>query len=128
MAHKKFVFAIAHMTSSPMEVIGILKIAINMRAYDDTADIVVFLLGEGVQLGKKGAAASVAMEMEGQQVNLGDLLQAGIDSGLKFYICHAFMPGFGVHKDDLIEGIEVKASAYFGELLLDGYIPFSIGI
>jgi len=128
MASKKFVFAIAHVTSSPMEVIGILMIAINMKAYDDDAEIVVFLLGEGVQLAKKGLADSISLEMEGQQVNLGELLRAGIDSGLKFYVCHAFMPGFGVIPENMVDGVAVKASAYFGELLLEGYVPFSISI
>lgn len=128
MANKKFVFAIAHVTSSAMEVIGILKIAINMKSYEDDAEIVIFLLGEGVQLARKGVAEKICMEMEGQQVNLGELLSAGIDTGLKFYVCHGFMPGFGMCEKDLVEGVTVKGSAYFGELLLDGYVPFSIAI
>jgi len=125
---KKFLFTISHSTSSPMEVIGILKIASNMKAFDDEADIVVFLLGEGVQLAKKGVGSTISMELEGTQVNVGDLIEMAVDTGIKFYVCHAFMPGFGVEHADLIEGTEAKGSAYLGELLSDGYVPFSLSI
>jgi predicted peroxiredoxin len=125
---KKFLFTISHTTSSPMEVIGILKIASNMKAFEDDAEICVFLLGEGVQLAKKGVAGTMSMELEGAQVNLGELVEMAVDVGVKFFVCHAFMPGFGVTNEDLIEGAEPKSSAYLGELLLEGYTPFSLSI
>jgi predicted peroxiredoxin len=125
---KKFLFTLSHATSSPMEVIGILKIASNMKAFEDDAEIVVFLLGEGVQLAKKGVAGTISMELEGTQVNVGELVDMALEVGIKFFVCHAFMPGFGVTPDTLIEGAETKSSSYLGELLLDGYVPFSLSI
>jgi hypothetical protein len=38
------------------------------------------------------------------------------------------MPGFGVTEDCLAENCEVKSSSYLGELLLQGYIPFTLNI
>ena len=125
---KKYLFTISHSTSSPLEAIGILKIASNMKAFDEEADIVVFLLGEGVQLAKKGVASAISMELEGAVTNVGELIEMAVDIGVKFYVCHAFMPGFGVTPDDLIEGAAVQSSAHLGELLLDGYVPFSLSI
>lgn len=125
---KKFLFTISHSTSSPMEAIGILKIASNIKAFEEDAEIVVFLLGEGVQLAKKGVAATISMELEGAVTNVGDLIEMAVELGIKFYVCHAFMPGFGVVKEDLIEGAEPKSSSYLGELLVEGYAPFSLSI
>lgn len=125
---KKFLFTISHSTSSPMEAIGILKISSNMKAFDEEADIVVFLLGEGVQLAKKGVAASISMDLEGAVTNVGELIEMAVDIGVKFYACHAFMPGFGVTPEDLIPGAAAQSSAHLGELLLDGYVPFSLSI
>lgn len=128
MEKKKYVFTISHATTNPMEVIGIFKIASNMKAFEDSIEIAVFLLGEGVQLAKKGVAETISMEMEGKQVNVGELLELVVDLDVKFFVCNAFMPGFGVTKEDLIDGAEPKSSAYLGELLLDGYIPFSLSM
>ena len=128
MSGKKYVFTISHATTNPMESIGIFKIASNMMAFDDSIQVAIFLFGEGVQLAKKGVANSISMEMEGKPVNVGELVELAIELGMKFYVCHAFMPGFGVTADDLIEGAEPKSSAYLGELLLDDYVPFSISI
>jgi predicted peroxiredoxin len=111
-----------------MEAIGILKITSNIKAFDEDAEIVVFLLGEGVQLAKKGVASTISMELEGAVANVGDLIEMAVELGIKFYVCHAFMPGFGVAKEDLIEGAEAKSSSYLGELLLEGYTPFSLSI
>jgi hypothetical protein len=36
------------------------------------------------------------------------------------------MPLHGVEKENLIGNAEVKSSSYLGELLLAGYIPFSL--
>jgi predicted peroxiredoxin len=124
----KFLFTISHSASSPMEAIGILKISSNIKAFEDDAEIVVFLLGEGVQLAKKGVGGSISMELEGAVANVGELLEMAVEMGIKFYVCHAFMPGFGVTKEDLIEGAEPKSSSYLGELLLEGYTPFSLSI
>ena len=128
MEKKKYLFTLSHATTNPMEVIGIFKILANMKAFDDTMEAVVFLLGEGVQLAKKGVAEGISMEMEGVVVNVGELLELVMELDVKFYVCHAFMPGFGVTKEDLIEGAEPHSSAYLGELLLDGYIPFSLSM
>lgn len=125
---KKYLFTISHSTSSPMEPIAILKIASNMKVYEEDADIIVFLLGEGVQLAKKSIAATVSMELEGSVANVGDMIEMAIETGIKFYACHAFMPGFGVKPEDLIEGCESKSSSYLGELLLEGYVPFSLNL
>jgi predicted peroxiredoxin len=125
---KKFLFTISHSTSSPMEAIGILKIASNMKAFEDDAEIVIFLLGEGVQLAKQGVGSTISMELEGAVTNVGELLEMAVELGIKFYVCHAFMPGFGVTPADLIPGTEAQSSAYLGELLLNGYTPFSLSI
>jgi predicted peroxiredoxin len=125
-APKKFLFTLSHATSNPMEVIGILKIASNMKAFDDTVEVGIFLLGEGVQLAKKGVGKTIQMEMEGNIVNVGELLDMIKEFDVKFYVCHAFMPGFGVSKEDLIENAEVRSSSYLGEMLLAGYTPFSL--
>ena len=125
---KKFLFTISHTTSRPMEAVGILKIASNIKAFEDDAEVVVFLLGEGVQLAKKGVAGTISMELEGAQVNVGDLVEMAIETGIKFHVCHAFMPAFGVGKDELIDGAESKSSSYLGELLIEGYVPFSLSL
>ena len=93
---KKFLFTISHATSSPMEPIAILKIASNMKAFEDDAEIVLFLLGEGVQLAKKSVAASISMELEGATANVGEMLEMAVEIGIRVYACHGFMPGFGV--------------------------------
>ena len=128
MEPKKFIFIMSHATSNPMEVIGLFKIAANMKAFDDTITLDFFLIGEGVQLAKKGVASTISMEMEGKQVNVGELLEVMSEFGVKFYVCHAFMPGFGVTHEDLIENAEVKSSSYLGELLLHDYVPFSLSM
>ena len=46
----------------------------------------------------------MTMELEGNQVNVGDLLDMMPDFNVKFYVCHAFMPLHNVLKEDLIEG------------------------
>ncbi len=105
-----------------------MKIASNIKAFDDSAEVVFFLVGEGVQLAKKGVAETMSMELEGKQVNVGELLELLGEFEVKFYVCHAFMPGYGVTNEDLIENAEVKSSSYLGELLLEGYIPFSLSM
>ncbi len=128
METKKYLFTLSHATTNPMEVIGLMKIASNIKAFDDSAEVVFFLIGEGVQLAKKGVAGTISMEMEGKQVNVGELLELLSEFDVKFYVCQAFMPGYGVTKEDLIENAEVKSSSYLGELLLAGYIPFSLSM
>jgi len=123
MEPKKFLFVLSHATTNPIEVIVMLKIASNMKAFDDTAEVAVFLVGEGVQLAKKGVGKTITMELEGNLVNVGDLLDMTPDLGIKFYVCHAFMPLFSVNKEELIENAEMKGSSYLGELLLAGYTP-----
>ncbi len=120
---KKFLFVLSHATSNPAEVVVLLKIVSNMKAFDDEAEIAVFLVGEGVQLAKKGVGKTMTMELEGNQVNVGDLLDMMPDFNVKFYVCHAFMPMFNVAKEELIENAEMKGSSYLGELLLAGYTP-----
>jgi len=128
MEPKKYIFIMSQATTNPKEVIGLFKIAANMKAFDDTVMLDFFLIGEGVQLAKKGVAKTISMEMEGKRVNVGELLEAITEFEVKFYVCHAFMPGFGITKEDLIENAVVKSSSYLGELLLHGYIPFSLAI
>jgi len=123
---KKFLFTISHATSSPLEAIGILKIASNMKAFEDDAEIAIFLLGEGAQLAKKGVAKTISMELEGATANVGEMLEMAIEIGIKVSVCHAFMPG--AKQEDLLEGIQIQASSNIGELMLDGYVPFSISI
>ena len=123
---KKFLFTISHATSSPLEAIGILKVASNMKAYDDDAEIAIFLLGEGAQLAKKGVARTISMELEGAIANVGELIEMAIEIGIKISVCHAFMPG--AKQEDLLEGIQIQSSSNIGELMLDGYVPFSISI
>ena len=128
MESKKFLFVLSHATSNPMEVIVMLKIVSNMKAFDDEAEIAIFLVGEGVELAKKGVAKTMTMELEGNQVNVGELLDMMPDFDVKMYVCHAFMPLHNVLKEDLIEGAEMKGSSYLGELLLAGYIPFPMAM
>jgi len=128
MADKKFVFTIAHVTSNPIEVLGIMKIASNIKAFSDEAEVAIFLFGEGVELAKKGVVENMSIEFEGKQVNFGEMLGMLIDFDVKFYVCQAFMPGHGVTPENLIQGAEIKSSSYLGELLLQGYIPFSLSI
>lgn len=128
MSDKKFVFTIAHVTSNPIEVLGIMKIASNIKAFSDEAEIAIFLIGEGVELAKKGVVEGMTVEFEGKPVNFGEMLELLVDFGVKFYVCHAFMPGHGVTQENMIEGAEIKSSSYLGELLLKGYIPFSLSI
>ena len=68
------------------------------------------------------------MELEGSQVNVGELMDMTVDLGIKFYVCHAFMTGFGVLKEEFIENAEMKSSSYLGELLLAGYTPFPMAM
>jgi len=128
MSDKKFVFTLSHATTNPIELLGIMKIASNMKAFSDEAEIVIFLIGEGVQLARKGVVENISIEFEGKQVNFGEMLELLIDFGVKFYVCHAFMPGYGLTQENMIEGAEIKASSYLGELLLQGYVPFSLSI
>lgn len=128
METKKYLFTLSHAMSNPTEIVILMKIASNIKAFDDSAEVVFFLIGEGVQLAKKGVAESISMELEGKQVNVGELLELLGEFDVKFYICHAFMPTYGVTNEDLIENAEVKSSSYLGELLLAGYVPFSINI
>jgi predicted peroxiredoxin len=128
MSEKKFVFTLSHATTNPIEVLGIMKIASNIKAFSDEAEIAIFLIGEGVQLAKKGTLENISIEFEGNPVNFGEMLEMLVDFGVKFYVCHAFMPGFGLTAENLIEGAEVKSSSYLGELLLQGYTPFSLSI
>lgn len=129
MDKKKWLFILSHASERPLEAIVLMKIAINMKAFDDETEIDFFLMGEGVQLAKKGLADTISMELEGQQVVVGEMLKTLTeDFGVKFYVCHAFMPSYGMSKDDLIENTEVKSSSYLGELLLDGRSPFSVSI
>ena len=123
---KKFLFTISNSVSRPMEPIAILKIASNMKAFEDDAEIVIFLLGEGVQLAKKSVAASISMELEGAKANVGEMLEMAAEIGIRIFVCHGFMPRFDVAPGDLMEGAVAKSSAYLGELLLDGYVPFSL--
>ena len=128
MENKKYLFVLSHATTRPMEVLGIMKIASNMKAFDDSIDVVVFLVDEGVQLAKKGVAESISLEFEGKKVNLGEMMDMLKEFDVKFYVCRAFMPAFKMMKEDLIENAEEKSSANLGELLLNGYIPFSLNI
>lgn len=128
MDNKKFVFILSHVTSNPIEVLGIMKVASNMKAFSDETEIAVFLINEGVLLAKKGVVDDITMEFEGKPVNFSEMLEMLVEFGVKFYVCHGFMPGFGVTKENLIEGAEVKSSSYLGELLLQGYTPFTLGL
>jgi predicted peroxiredoxin len=129
MDKKKWIFLLSHATESPLEAIVLMKVAINMKAFDDEAEIDFFLMGEGVQLAKKEMADTISMELEGQKVVVGEMLKTLIvEFGVKFYVCHAFMPSYGMTKDDLIDNVEVKSSSYLGELFLDGRTPFSVNI
>ena len=128
METKKFLFTLSHASSNPKEVVVYMKIASNIKAFDDSAEVVIFLVGEGVELAKKGVAETMSLELEGKQVNVGELLELLGEFDVKFYVCHAFMPEYGVAKEDLIEKAEVKSSSYLGELLLEGYTPFSLSM
>ncbi|MGC2062451.1 MAG: DsrE family protein [Thermodesulfovibrionales bacterium] len=129
MEKKKYIFVLSHATSNPIEAIGLMKIAMNMKAFDDSIDLDFFLIGEGVNLAKKGVADTISMEMEGQKIVVGEMLKTLIeDFNVKFFVCHAFMSAFSISKDDLVNNAEVKASSYLGELMLDGRIPFQLNL
>lgn len=128
MDNKKFVFILSHTTTNPVEVLGLMKIASNIKAFSDEAEIAIFLINEGVMLAKKGVVENISLEFEGKQVNFGEMLEMLLDFDVKFYVCHGFMPGFGITNENMIEGFEVKSSSYLGELLLKGYIPLSLSL
>lgn len=129
MEKKKFVFVVSHAAQNPAEAIVMMKIATNMKAFDDDAEINFFLMGEGVKLAQKGVAETISMELEGQNVVVGDMLKTLTeDFGVRFFVCHAFMPTYGVTRDTLIDGSEMKSSSYLGELLLDGYTPLQFAL
>jgi len=128
MGNKKFVFILSHTTTNPIEVLGHMKIASNIMAFADDAEIAIFLINEGVQLARKGVVDNISIEFEGKQVNFKEMLDMLLDFGVKFYVCHAFMPGFGVTDENMIEGFEKKSSSYLGELLLKGYIPLTLNL
>ena len=129
MTGKKFIFVLSHATEKPAEVIVMMKTATNMKAFDDEIELDFFLMGEGVQLAKKGMAETISMELEGQKVVVSDMLNTLTqDFNVKFFVCHAFMPLYGMSKDDLIENAELKSSSYLGELMLDGRVPFQVSV
>ncbi len=129
MENKKFIFILTHATEKPMEVVVLMKIATNMKAFDESAELDFFLVGEGVQLAKKGIAETISVEMEGQRVVVAEMLKTLVeDFGVKFFVCHGFMPAYGMTKDDLIGNTEVKSSSYLGELLLDGRVPLQMNM
>ena len=128
METKKFLFTLSHASTNPTEIVILMKIASNIKAFNDSAEVAFFLIGEGVQLAKKGVAETITIELEGKQVNVGELVELLGEFDVKFYVCHAFMPGYGVTNEDLIESAEVKSSSYLGELLLEGFVPLSINI
>ncbi len=129
MTGKKFIFVLSHATEKPAEVIVMMKTATNMKAFDDEIELDFFLMGEGVQLAKKGMAETISMELEGQKVVVSDMLNTLTqDFNVKFFVCHAFMPLYGMSKDDLIENAELKSSSYLGELMLDGRVPFQVAV
>ncbi|MBS1126322.1 MAG: hypothetical protein H6Q93_311 [Nitrospirae bacterium] len=68
METKKFLFTLSHSSSNPVEVVVYMKIASNIKAFDDSAEVVFFLVGEGVELAKKGVAETMSLELEGKQV------------------------------------------------------------
>jgi predicted peroxiredoxin len=126
---KKFIFVLSHATEKPAEVIVMMKTATNMKAFDDEIELDFFLMGEGVQLAKKGMAETISMELEGQKVVVSDMLNTLTqDFNVKFFVCHAFMPLYGMSKEDLIESAELKSSSYLGELMLDGRVPFQVSV
>jgi len=129
MTGKKFIFVLSHATEKPAEVIVMMKTATNMKAFDDEIELDFFLMGEGVQLAKKGMAETISMELEGQKVVVSEMLNTLTqDFNVKFFVCHAFMPLYGMSKDDLIENAELKSSSYLGELMLDGRVPFQVAV
>lgn len=129
MTGKKFIFVLSHATEKPAEVIVMMKTATNMKAFDDEIELDFFLMGEGVQLAKKGMAETISMELEGQKVVVSEMLNTLTqDFNVKFFVCHAFMPLYGMSKDDLIENAELKSSSYLGELMLDGRVPFQVSV
>jgi predicted peroxiredoxin len=129
MEKKRYLFILSHAAENPSEAVVLMKIATNMKAFDDEAEIDFFLMGEGVLLAKKGVAEGLSAELEGQKVAVGELLtMLTEDFGCKLYVCHAFMPSYGVKEEDLIEGAQMKSSSYLGELLLDGRIPLSVSL
>ena len=126
---KKFIFILSHATERPAEVIVMMKTATNMKAFDDEVELDFFLMGEGVQLAKKGIAETIAMELEGQKVVVSEMLSTLTeDFNVKFFVCHAFMPLYGMTKEDLIDNAELKSSSYLGELMLDGRVPLQIAV
>ena len=126
---KKFIFVLSHATEKPVEVIVMMKTATNMKAFDDEIELDFFLMGEGIQLAKKGIAETISMELEGQKVVVSEMLNTLTqDFNVKFFVCHAFMPLYGMSKEDLIEGAELKSSSYLGELMLDGRVPFQVSV
>ncbi len=128
MEKKKFIFILSHASKNPIEAMGLMRIAANMKAFNSDATVDFFFVDEAVLLAKRGYAETITMQMEGQIVSIGELMNTLIDFNVKFFVCPAFMPAFGVTKEDLIENAEIKPSSHLGELLLEGRIPFSLNL
>ena len=119
---KKFIFVLSHATEKPVEVIVMMKTATNMKAFDDEIELDFFLMGEGIQLAKKGVAETIFMELEGQKVVVSEMLNTLTqDFNVKFFVCHAFMPLYGMSKDDLIENSELNPSSAVQKLKTNEY-------
>jgi len=129
MENKKFIFILSRASKNPIEAVGLMRIAANMKTFDESCEIDFFLIDEAVLIAKKGFAETITVQIEEQTISLGELLNTLIgDFKVKFYVCPMFMPAFGVKKEDLIENAEIKPSSHLGELLLEGRIPFSLSL
>lgn len=128
MENKKFVFILSSPLKKPVEAVGLMRVASNMKAFDSDVVIDFFLIDEGVLLAKKGVAETIIVELEGQKSSVGELMDILREFDVKFFVCHAFMPVFGVKESELIDSAEIKSSSYLGELLLEGRIPLSINL
>lgn len=128
MEPRKFVFILSTPVKKPVEAVGLMRVAANMKAFDSDVIVDFFLIDEGVLIAKKGVAETITVELEGQKTSIGELMDILREFDVKFYVCHAFMPSFGVKEDELIGNAEIKASAFLGELLMDGRIPLSINL
>lgn len=119
MAQKKFVFIITHSHSRPDLAAGAMQLATNMKAFD--ADLVFFLMDEGVLLAKKGFADTLAdLQKKDEFSPVNQLVKTlAEDFAVKFYICASCVKSHGLEKGELIPNAEVRPGSFLGEMLME---------
>lgn len=111
---KKFVLVITYSTDGPLRAISALTVANALLAQG--SDLVVFLLNQGVLLGKRGAVDFLEAP---PFPPARELLACLIKEGVKFYLCGNCTQIFKVRPEELIEGAEIAGAATLASLMAE---------